>query len=127
MQLSQHARQLEWNDELEPVSALPKAPRPKKVRRIKIKYGTMFCSLLVLWVFVNLVQLHWQIVQLDKQIELQTKQKQELLIYQAELKEDMALVQSGDYIEKLAREQLGMVKPGENPVITATDSGDNTN
>ena len=87
----------------------------------------MFCSLLVLWVFVNLVQLHWQIVQLDKQIELQTKQKQELLIYQAELKEDMALVQSGDYIEKLAREQLGMVKPGENPVITATDSGDNTN
>ena len=127
MQLSQHARQLEWNDELEPVSALPKAPRPKKVRRIKIKYGTMFCSLLVLWVFVNLVQLHWQIVQLDKQIELQTKQKQELLIYQAELKEDMALVQSGDYIEKLAREQLEMVKPGENPVITATDSGDNTN
>jgi len=127
LQLSQHARQLEWNDELEPVSALPKAPRPKKVRRIKIKYGTMFCSLLVLWVFVNLVQLHWQIVQLDKQIELQTKQKQELLIYQAELKEDMALVQSGDYIEKLAREQLGMVKPGENPVITATDSGDNTN
>jgi len=127
LQLSQHARQLEWNDELEPVSALPKAPRPKKVRRIKIKYGTMFCSLLVLWVFVNLVQLHWQIVQLDKQIELQTKQKQELLIYQAELKEDMALVQSGDYIEKLAREQLEMVKPGENPVITATDSGDNTN
>jgi cell division protein DivIC len=122
-----HARQLEWDNDIDPIAVHPKTPRPKKVKRIKVKYGTVLCSLLVLMVSVNIVQLHWEIVKLDKEIELQAQQKQKLLTYQKELQEDMRLVQSGDYIEKLAREQLGMVKPGENPVMTTTNSGDINN
>lgn len=126
-QHGQHARQLEWQNNAESVTALPKAPRRKKVKGIKIKYGTLLCSLLVLWVFGNLAQLHWQIIKLDKEIEIQTQQKQQLLTYQAQLEEDLKMVESGEYIEKLAREQLGMIKPGENPVMTTTNLGDNTN
>lgn len=125
MQLAQHARK--WDSDPDPIGATPPPPQPKGSRRIKIKYGTLFCSLMILCVFVNLVQLHWQIVKLDREIELQVQQKQQLLTYQAKLREEMGMVQSGDYIEKLAREQLRMVKPGENPVVTRTDSGDNTN
>lgn len=127
MHSSQHARQLEWHNEAVPISTLPKAPRQKKVRRFKIKYSALVCSLLVLWVFVNIVQLHWQIIKLDREIEMQVQQKQELLTYQAQLERNLGLVESGDYIEKLAREQLGMVKPGENLVMTTTNSGDKTN
>lgn len=125
MPRSQHAKQL--NNELTLVPALRDNHSPRKARRIKIKYGTLVCALLMLWVFFNLVSLHWTIAKLDKEIVSHLKQKQQLVTHQEQLKEDMEMVQSGDYIEKLAREQLGMVKPGENPVETRDISGDISN
>lgn len=125
MPLSQRTK--EWNNDLNSIAVHPgNNHRFKRVRRIKIKYGTLLCAVLVLCVFVNLVQFHWEIVKLDKEIDVQVQEKQQLLTYQTQLEEDMEMVKSGDYIEKLAREQLGMVKPGEKPVET-TNSGDISN
>ncbi len=124
MLLSQHDR--DYNDELNTVVQLQKKRRPKR-KRIKIKYRALLCAVIVLCLSVNLIQLNWQIVKLDKEIDMQKQQKQQLLTYQAQLKEDMKMVQKGDYIEKLAREQLRMVKPGEKPVVTKNNSGDISN
>lgn len=126
MSQSQLARQLDEDFNLLTADSLavhPANPQPKRVRRIKIKYGTLLCSVLLLCLVVNVVGLHWEIIQLNQEINVKTQEKQQLLAYQEELQEDMKMVQSGNYIEKLAREKLGMIKPGENPVIT-TNPGD---
>ncbi len=102
------------------LTALPDSPKKKPVRRIKIKYGSLLCSILLLCLVVNVIGLHWEIVRLNQEISMRTEEKQELFTYQKELQEDMKMVQSGNYIEKLAREKLGMIKPGENPVITTS-------
>ncbi|HHX95801.1 MAG TPA: hypothetical protein GX691_08325 [Clostridia bacterium] len=125
MPRSQHV--FDMNNKLTPVTELPIKNRTKKGRLIKIKYGTLICAAVVFCIFWNLIQLHWTIVQLDREIDFYLQEKQQLLSYQEQLQKDMEMVQSGEYIEKLAREQLGMVKPGENLVLTRNNSGDISN
>jgi len=52
--------------------------------------------------------------------ELRQVQKQvaELQIKNAQLRDQLKLVQSDSYIEQMAREKLGLVKPGESRIIT---------
>jgi cell division protein FtsL len=52
--------------------------------------------------------------------ELRQVQKQvaELQINNAQLRDQLKLVQSDSYIEQMAREKLGLVKPGESRIIT---------
>lgn len=122
MSRSQRVRQ--WNKNLVSRIAIPANPQKKKPERsIKIKYGSLLCSVLLLCLIVNVLGLHWEIIQLNQEIDMKAVEKQQLAAYHDELQEDLKLVQSGDYIEKLAREKLGMIKPGENPVIT-TNPGD---
>lgn len=40
------------------------------------------------------------------------------------LKEDIEYVASDEYVEKIAREKLGLVKPGEIPIVVTTPSQD---
>ncbi len=116
--MSLNLQEIQWDEELTPVVVPRTRHRSKKVKKIRIKYGTLACAIVVLCVFVNLVQLQLSIIKLDRQIEARNQEKQQLLGYQEKLQQDVKLLQSGEYIEKLAREQLGMVKPGENPVTT---------
>lgn len=111
-------QQTQWDEELTPVVVPPTRHRTKKVRKIRVKYGTLACVVLVLCVFVNFVQLQLSIVKLDRQIEARKLEKQQLISYNEKLQQDIEMLNSGEYIEKLAREQLGMVKPGEKPVAT---------
>jgi len=41
----------------------------------------------------------------------------ELKAKNAELKRDLKLIKSEEYVERIAREQLGLVKPGEKVVV----------
>ncbi|NLZ54504.1 MAG: septum formation initiator family protein [Thermoanaerobacteraceae bacterium] len=54
---------------------------------------------------------------LHKQIESLEKQKAELIATQEELKQELQQASSMATVEKIAREQLGMVKPGESRII----------
>lgn len=125
MPRSQH--NLEINNKMIPVTQLPVKHRPKRTRRVKVKYGTLLCAVLIFCLFWNLIQLHWTIVKLDREIEMHLQEKQQLLAYQEELQKNLEMVKNGEYIEKLAREQLGLIKPGEKPVVTTPNSGDINN
>lgn len=48
--------------------------------------------------------------ELEREIE-------ELKTKNAELKRDLKLIKSEEYVERIAREQLGLVKPGEKVVV----------
>lgn len=54
--------------------------------------------------------------------EIALRHKREL---NADLKRRVAELQTDEYIEKVAREKLGLIKPGEIPYLTEPDSGRN--
>jgi len=66
----------------------------------------------------------YQIWQIKKEITQYNQQKEDLLKIQQELTSELAALQEPEMIEKLARESLGMVKPGEILVVPAVP-GDN--
>lgn len=111
-------QETDWDNELSPIVVPPAVPKTRKVRKVRVKYGTLACAVLVVYFFVNIIQLHLSIISLDRRIESKMLEKQQLLSYQEKLQQDVEMLNTGEYIEKLAREQLGMVKPGENPVRT---------
>lgn len=60
--------------------------------------------------FHRLAALHQEIRQVQKQVtELQSKN--------SELREQLKRVQSDSYIEQMAREKLGLIKPGEARIV----------
>lgn len=61
----------------------------------------------------------YKINQYDAQIEALERQKNAVLAEQKRLLEQKELVMSPEYVEKLARENLGLVKPGEKVVLFA--------
>lgn len=61
----------------------------------------------------------YQIWQLKGEISQYNQQKEELLMEQQELQNELAALQEPEMIEKIARESLGMVKPGEILIIPA--------
>lgn len=63
--------------------------------------------------FIEIWRLRQQIVAVELEIaNAQTRNQQ--------LREELAYLQSDEYIEKVAREELGLILPGETPVILTT-------
>ena len=62
-----------------------------------------------------------------KRIEALTKEKQKeievLKNKNQRLQDELKMSKTDMYIEKLAREKLGLIKPGETPVIDTSKSG----
>lgn len=58
---------------------------------------------------------------INKQIEQMQKEEQSVLGKNQELKDEVKMSKSDSYIEKLARERLGLIKPGETPVIDSSN------
>ncbi|NLO90173.1 MAG: septum formation initiator family protein [Clostridia bacterium] len=106
-----------------PVSSMENSGRKKK-KKFKVNPKKIILLVAVLYLFFNILQLHMTIWDLNKQIEEGIQKKQELLAEQKELREEIERVKSTEYVEKLAREQLGLVKPGENLVVHREDLDD---
>lgn len=61
-----------------------------------------------------------QVIRLEqKKAELEAE-KQELAVMVQEREEQLALTETPEYVEKVAREQLGMIKEGERSLLKAT-------
>ncbi|MBP1743387.1 MAG: dihydroorotate dehydrogenase [Firmicutes bacterium] len=58
---------------------------------------------------------------INRQIEQLEQEEQSVLDKNQELKDEVKMSKSDSYIEKLARERLGLVKPGETPVIDSSN------
>ena len=88
--------------------------KTKNRPRVRLRYGTIF----VLCFMVAVVgSSTWQIWELHSQVEGQlthlNQEKVTLLQQEKLLNEEIAQLNTPSYIEKLAREQLGLVKKGE--------------
>jgi len=58
---------------------------------------------------------------INKQIQQLKQEEQSVQDKNQELKDEVKMSKSDSYIEKLARERLGLVKPGETPVIDSNN------
>jgi cell division protein FtsB len=58
---------------------------------------------------------------INRQIEQVEQEEQSVMEKNQKLKDEVKLSKSDSYIEKLARERLGLVKPGETPVIDSSN------
>jgi len=70
------------------------------------------------YVAVTLVHQQIQLADLNAQKHEILRRIESLRSYNDELAEEVANLQDKDYIEKVAREQLGLMKKGEVPIIT---------
>jgi len=105
-----------WGEDLL-VAVAPVNSGRRRFRRIKVKFRTLLVGAVGLYLLFNIIQMHLTIWGLNQQLEASAQIKQELLEHQRELQEEIKQANSREYIEKLAREQLGLVKPGESLII----------
>lgn len=94
----------------------------KKIRRKKRKvprYLKFILAFLGVYLLFSFLIGGYQIWQLKKEIAQYNTQKEELLAKQRELENELTALQEPEMIEKLARENLGMVKEGEILVVPA--------
>ncbi|MBO8169785.1 MAG: septum formation initiator family protein [Thermoanaerobacteraceae bacterium] len=96
-------------------------PKPKIKRRWRFRWkpGSLLLIFILGYVLFSFGQVYYKIYQLNTK---KAALVQELKILQQEnraLQEKLRLVQTDSYIEKLAREELGLVKPGEKVLVPA--------
>ncbi|MGQ0550585.1 MAG: FtsB family cell division protein [Armatimonadota bacterium] len=60
---------------------------------------------------------YWDGYQLRRGAARLARERDELRLQNAQLREELRLLRTPEYIERLAREQLGLVRPGEIAVI----------
>ncbi len=89
--------------------------KAKARRRWKIKprFFILLFSLLVLWVAVGFVHRHVQIAVLQAKIVRVEREIAALQIRNEAIRQQLKEMQSDAHIERVAREKLGLVKPGE--------------
>lgn len=69
--------------------------------------------------FISFVKQEVAMKNLKKDIQVQQQELDKVREKNERLKEEEAQSKSEEYIEKMARERLGMVKPGEKSVINS--------
>lgn len=92
----------------------PKA-KSKFKYRIKKRFFLFFC--LLAYVAVCFGQQFYQLRNMDKEIDGYVQVKKELLEEQKNLQAEIALLENKSYIERIAREDLGLIKPGETLLV----------
>jgi len=65
---------------------------------------------------------YWDTYQVRREAGRLARERDDLRKQNAQLREEIRLLNTPDYIERIAREQLGLVKPGEVAVILVAPS-----
>ncbi len=92
-------------------------PLPSK-RRFR-NWPGMLAALLAIYLFYSFASLGLALYQTQQQIRLSQEQKAALQAEGKRLQEQIQQLNKDSYIERLAREELGLVKPGETVIIPA--------
>lgn len=93
--------------------------KPKKRKRIK--KGHIIFSIIIVYLLVFFTYETFQIISLKKQEQQQSYKLEQLKETKENYQQQLDQVNSPEYIEKIARENLRMIKPGE---ILYVDSDD---
>ena len=81
--------------------------------KTKLSFGGVFFLVLVLWVSFHFGRNALENYKLKQQISALQKQLEVLELRGAELEKEIKEWQSPENVERIAREELGLVKPGE--------------
>jgi len=93
--------------------------KPKKRRRFKIKLPKVRLRFVIFWVFIFVILAAFLVYQVENHNNLQAELAEfqaRIANYQAEMDSlylQILFFDSDAYIEELARERLGMVRPNE--------------
>ncbi len=86
--------------------------RKKTTRKRRLVVCGLVCGLLCLIFFPT----QFKIWRLEKQLDLYQQEEQELLAKRQAVLDKIEYYASDGYVEERAREELGLVKPGEIPI-----------
>lgn len=90
----------------------------RKRRKIP-KYFKLLSSVLGVYLLFAFLAGGYEIWQLKKQLEQIDLEKKMLLEQRTQLEQDIKALQEPEIIERIARESLGLVKPGETVIVPA--------
>ncbi|MFZ5752822.1 MAG: FtsB family cell division protein [Bacillota bacterium] len=90
----------------------------RKRRKIP-KYFKLLSSALGVYLLFAFLAGGYEIWQLKKQLEQIDLEKKVLLEQRTRLEQDIKALQEPEIIERIARESLGLVKPGETVIVPA--------
>ena len=95
----------------------PKAATSKK----GFRWSVLPCLAVACFMGVVFFNQYNQMMDFTAQEQQYLAQKEEALVRQAELQKEKAALSDASYIERLAREDLGLIKEGEVLVLPAAD------
>lgn len=95
----------------------------KRKKHAKKPVGFLIFVLIILIgvVSVQMSRLYIRNVELDQEAAQLTQEKESALKYQKELLEYKDFMNSTQYIEQIAREKLGLVKPNDTLFVTPSE------
>lgn len=100
--------------------------RKRVVRRWKVtpRFWALLAAVYALYMAVSYATGFWQIWRLEAEIRRVEARIASVEAENEALRRQLSYMQSDEYIEKVAREELGLVMPGEVAVIVASPAGD---
>ena len=88
--------------------------KTKNRSRVRLRFGTIFVTCIMIGVVGSSALQIWKLrSQVEGQLAHLNQEKITLLQQEKSLNDEIAQLNTPSYIEKLAREQLGLVKRGE--------------
>lgn len=96
-----------------------KTGQSRKRWRVTPRFWTLLVAVFVLYMTVSYATGFIQIWRVKNEIARVRAQIEAIEAHNQALREELAYLQSDEYIEKVAREELGLVMPGETAVIIA--------
>lgn len=87
------------------------------------KLPAIFIALLLLYVVFAFGSQFNRLYTMQQDIRHMQAEVKELRERNADLREQVKMLQSDAYVESIARERLGLVKPGESRILPVGDSG----
>ncbi|MFZ7101377.1 MAG: FtsB family cell division protein [Peptococcaceae bacterium] len=105
-------------------SYIDQKPKPRKIRK---KFSTRKMSRFILWGLIiymcfSLSQGFYQGYKLKQEINTLEKQLSIVKTENTELLDEFEYIQTPEAIEKIAREKLGLIKPGEIVIMKAREA-----
>ena len=99
----------------------PKSPQQKQVslRLTKNKIPLIVGIIIVVYLGLSLINQFNKLQVMHSDLDLMQKEINTLKTKNSSLREELNKVQSNAYIEQMAREKLGLVKPGEKRIVPA--------
>lgn len=85
--------------------------------KVKIKWNNIFFLLLILYIGYIFIGQQFTMQDIKQQIAERKTEEQRVKGKNQKLQDEVKMSASDIYIEKLAREKLGLIKQGEVPVI----------